>query len=399
MDPVTDCVSLLKTLWYPTKSGVGELRILSSSGALKPLYLKLPLEDKFLEPAMAWVFRKNAEGYTINFGVNPRTEHRGTNDAVPLYNAFIADIDDLDASWPAIQQLTDCGCPPSICVRTTRGAHLYWLLREPEATSNEVRTRMKLLQKSLGSDHVHDPARTMRLPGMVCHKTNIGQRLYTAWRNPEVNYTSQELATCVNTIWPDLKVDPVKELIFPESLAIQRGYMPEEIWNLYSGHAPKGTRSQLCLGFIQQALLYGWPDDDIFASIMSLPIGGHYADRGNPIPAFLYDLERKGKPYVYQAMASAIRVYVKEASIFKSPESTSLRIKLVPAGVSANSITMSINITKSPNRLILFMAIVGLPIKEVGEIEKSVEMLRGRTFKVSLEDGQVKYFYSDLLKQ
>jgi hypothetical protein len=397
MDPVTDCVSLLKTIWNPHATGFGELRVLSSNGALKPLFLKLPLDDKHLEPALAWAFRKNSEGYTVNFGVNPRTEHRGINELVPLYNAFVADIDDLEASWPAIQSLTDCGCPPSICVRTTRGAHLYWLLREPEPTTNDIRTRMKLIQKAVGSDHVHDPARTMRLPGMICYKTNVGQRLYTAWLNPEVNYASEELATCVKTIWPDLNVEPVKDADPIELSAIQKGYMPEEIWNLYSGLAPKGTRSQLCLGFIQQALFYGWSDDEIYTSVMSLSIGGHYNDRGSPISAFLYDLERKAKPYVHYAISQSIRVYIREASIVESAVSKSLRIKVVPVGVSTNALTMSINVTNSPNRLILFMAYIGLPIKEVAELPQLLETLRGKTFRVSVEDGQVKYFYKDSL--
>lgn len=397
MDYRSEAVSLLKTLWSPTIGGFGELRILGPTGPLKPLYLKLPLVEAHLEPAINWAFKKNSEGYTINFGVNPRLEHRGTNDSVMFYNAFIADIDNWDLSRDAVDAFTACGCKPSICVKTTRGAHLYWLLKDPEPTSNEVRTRMKLLQKALHSDFVHDPARTLRLTGMLCHKTKRDARLATEWLNPEIRFTSHDLESCVHKLWPDLEVEPVKD---PDSFTgslntlVRSSYMPEEIWELYSQPAPKGTRSQLCLGFITQCLMHGWPDEDIYASIMSLPIGGHYLDRGNPVPAFLYDLERKAKPQVRHAIESSTRYYIQEASIVNRPLDSSLRLRLAPVGKS-DLVTGSINLTNSPKRAHLFMSCIGQPIKDITELDGYLGSLRGRTFRATFLEGTMKYFFKD----
>lgn len=397
MNYLNDSVSLLKTVWSPTTSGFGELRILGPEGPLKPLYLKLPLIDTHLEPAMNWAFKKNLEGYTINFGVNPRVEHRGTNDSVMFYNAFIADIDNWDLSRDAVKSFSECGCRPSICVRTTRGAHLYWLLKDPEPTSNEVRTRMKLLQKALHSDAVHDPARTLRLTGMLCHKTKRDERLQTVWLEPETRFLSQDLEQCIRKLWPELEVEPVKDPdIFTGALPrlLRCSYMPDEIWELYAQPAPKGTRSQLCLGFITQCLMHGWPDDDIYASIMSLPIGGHYLDRGNPIPAFLYDLERKAKPQVKHAIESSTRYYIQDASIVTRPTDSSLRLRLSPVGKS-ELITGFINLTNSPKRVLLFMSCMGFAIKNIDDLESYIGLLRGRTFKASFVDGTMKYFFKD----
>lgn len=396
MDPKAEAVSLLKTVWNPTTSGFGELRVLGPDGPLKPLYLKLPLVDSHLEPAMNWAFKKNAEGYTINFGVNPRLEHKGTNDAVLFYNAFIADIDNWDLSREAVDKLSNCGCKPSILVKTTRGAHLYWLLHEPEPTSNAVRTRMKLLQRALHSDAVHDPARTLRLTGMLCHKTKRDARLQTEWLNPEIKFTSVDLESCIKQLWPELEVEPVQDtesFTGPMNL-VRSSYMPEEIWEMYSQPAPKGTRSQLCLGFITQCLMHGWPDDDIYASIMSLPIGGHYLDRGNPIPAFLYDLERKAKPQVRFAVESSTRYYIQEASIVNRPTDCSLRLRLAPVG-KTDLVTGSINLTNSPKRALLFMSCMGHAIKDVGELEPYLGSLRGKIFRASFVDSTMKYFFKD----
>ncbi len=404
-------IALLQALW--PCDGWGELRILRGAEMLKPLFLKLPLTPKNLNPALEWCHKNNENGGNVYFGVHCRVNPRGRNTDVPIYTCLIADIDNVEASWPLIKQLQDVGCPASICVRTPRGLHLYWLLREPESTEGPARTRMQRLQKAILSDAVHDPARILRLPGAKCHKAGNGSLVHIAWFNPDVRYTSEEIDKCVTMLWPDVVADePAKDAVLT-AVSIPLQDMPADVWAIYAAPAAKGTRSELCLSFIQHALMLGWTPENIYAALEKIPIGGHYLDRGtiSAPSAFMYDLT-KAQRNVSRTLHTSTRVVVNKVSIYENPPVDNLAPgirKLKVYFVERNRfgygatfldwITIPDQWRTDKSRWFAFLSAVGLSVNDNNPVENLLEQLPGRNLRVNFRDDNVqriKFFLPDV---
>lgn len=331
-----EAVALLSTLWQPP--GFGELRILGDKGALKPYWLGLPIRLDHLAVALDWAYKRNTEGYNVYFGVHPRSERRGRNEDVPQYHCLIADLDKPDISWPLYDQLAK-ECPASICVRTPRGMHLYWLLTDPEDSQGPARARMRLLQRAIKSDAVHDPARILRLPGAVCHKTDAGMSVYVAWIDSTLTYTSEFIAEKVLAVWPDAKSEPTSTDQKAMVSLYERPFTPDLVQR-FSEEIPKGSRSEHCLAFIYTAVVHGWTMNQIHDALLSMPIGGHYIDRGRSgESSFEYDYEKTVRGVSYE-IQSSLKVVIEQASIVINEDSSRkfrLRLKQFSHRAIANT--------------------------------------------------------------
>lgn len=275
-------VQLFGALWGKSQ-GWGEIRMLHAEHKPKAYFFPVPTAPKFQYLALDWLKTVNQQGYDAFFGVNPRNDKRGKNANVPYYVAAIADLDKPDASWPAVNKLADAGAPPSVCVRTTRGVHLYWLLAEPEPAVPATKNIIQRLQIALGSDAVHDPARVLRIPGTLYWKNRPTiAHTYTAWFNPDKRYTTTQLSAHVSALWPDVQASTLEDTDTP-LLSMPGSTRPirDDLWERFIRPWPKGSRSEHCLAFIQTALLYGWSDEMVSSTLATLPIGGHYKDRGS----------------------------------------------------------------------------------------------------------------------
>lgn len=408
MNPIEEAIALLRVVW-PQTEGWGELRAIGSEGALRPLFLTLPLKPDHTYRGLEWAFKKNKESYNIFYGVHQRTTARGRNVDVANYNCLIADIDNPDLSWPLIQQLTQAGCPASICVRTPRGLHLYWLLEQPEPV-DKARVRMQRLQKALHSDAVHDPARILRLPGAECHKTGAHNLVYIAWLNPDVRYTSEKIDTVVQSLWPALELPPINDSLEvpagpPVNLPVQP--MAKDVWASFAAPAAKGTRSELCLSFIQHTLMLGWPPESIHAALETIPIGGHYSDRGGQ--AFVHDLQ-KAQRNVFRSLAASTRAVIDRVSIYENPPienipgTRKLRIKFITlnrfgTGSSFHEwILIPDEWRTNSSRWKSFLNAVGAQVNEQNPVENLLGQLPGKYLRLDLfEDGpqKVRYFFPD----
>jgi hypothetical protein len=119
----------------------------------------------------------NAEGRGIFYSVLPRSERRGTKEAVPSMPAVFADIDCVKlgiAPDEAERQVLEAAdIPrPSVINKTGNGLHLIWLLAEPLTDFERWERLQRGVQerfKSLGADPavVGDRARVFRLPGTL----------------------------------------------------------------------------------------------------------------------------------------------------------------------------------------------------------------------------------------
>src|SRR4051812_39606905 len=108
---------LLSHVWPANYNGWGEFRALTlEGGALRPSFIPTPVKKNHLALGLDWVARENAAKRNVYYGVNPRANPRGRNQDVAVYSSFIADLDDVDTSWPEVAKLATAGAPPSACV-------------------------------------------------------------------------------------------------------------------------------------------------------------------------------------------------------------------------------------------------------------------------------------------
>ena len=98
--------------------------------------------------------------------------HR-VNANIKHVNAFWADLDfkgGFDAATRKAQ-LAELTCKPSLIV-ASGGWHVSWLLDEPLLDVDTASTWMKVVQRKLQNDAVHDLARILRVPGTLNYKYN-----------------------------------------------------------------------------------------------------------------------------------------------------------------------------------------------------------------------------------
>jgi hypothetical protein len=324
--PANDAARLLNILWTGMP-GWGEVRMLKKGEPpLTPYFLPVPIKPRHLELAFEWIERTNRQGRNAYFGVNPRLVHRGRNQDVSAYTAAIADIDNIDLSWGRITKLAKAGCEPSACVRTARGVHLYWFLKEPEAINTDTRDAVRRLQVGLRSDAVHDPARVLRIPETISWGAVNSHEVYLAWLTESKRYTLRQLNSAVVATWPELAAVEAPKLILPPShlpaLGGSARTMDDKLWNYYAQPAVKGTRSERCLDFLQTAVLLGWSDEQITAAFRTLAIGQHYVDRLDGGSSLEYDLV-KGRRNVAERMGEIYESEVVGASLIANDPTSS----------------------------------------------------------------------------
>lgn len=119
-----------------------------------------------------------SKSFNVFIGVASRRQgYRGRAEDLVEAHAVWVDLD-LDEGKgdgygtieEALRALDDFSLQPSILIRSGSGVHAYWLLDEPfplTSTSDLARFQAvtKGLKVALRGDSVHDPSRTMRLPG------------------------------------------------------------------------------------------------------------------------------------------------------------------------------------------------------------------------------------------
>ena len=116
----------------------------------------------------------------VYVGACPRSEKRGTKDAVRVVTAAWADLDfhQIDprdrqrAEMLGRERLNSLGRRATILVHTGNGLQAWWLYAEPAAISDEWPGERfeginRGLAQALGGDAVHDLARVLRVPGTL----------------------------------------------------------------------------------------------------------------------------------------------------------------------------------------------------------------------------------------
>lgn len=145
-----------------------ELRSMRN-GEVMQTFIPLDAHSVLAEGAL----HRDSDGWDVYFGVVPREYASGkASDCVQNVGVLWADIDNKAVGGThlaALMRLGAINLTPSIVVDSGNGIHAYWLLNKLEPFSR-VQPLMKGLQSAIGSDHVHDAPRVLRLPGTRNHK-------------------------------------------------------------------------------------------------------------------------------------------------------------------------------------------------------------------------------------
>lgn len=157
-----DAIQPSRPGWYT------ELRVMRG-GEVRSQFIAHSEREGIAAIAHAW----DKDGWDVFYGVLPRTGGRGRAEDCPAETAvIIADIDNKNVGGTHLAALMRVGAlnlQPSIIVDSGNGIHCYWLLRTLQPFTT-VQPLMKGLQAAIGSDHVHDAPRVLRLPGTHNHK-------------------------------------------------------------------------------------------------------------------------------------------------------------------------------------------------------------------------------------
>ncbi len=104
----------------------------------------------------------------VYVGCGPRTHRKGGGNAVPRLFVLFVDCD----SPEAIAALEQFEPRPTVIVHSGRGRHAYWQLSAPLG-AEDIRRGNRRLAHHLGADMVAtDPARILRPPGTLNHKSS-----------------------------------------------------------------------------------------------------------------------------------------------------------------------------------------------------------------------------------
>ena len=175
--------NFLMHLFMPYQSGFCELRCFMSGkrGAVRPV------QEFFDITAAAW--RDDLAGAALNYeaagldcfiGVLPRSKKgRGEDVDIQQGAVFWADLDFKDQT-PAQAKEKGAGTA-DILVKSGGGLHCYWMQKHNYVLGGAQKDKFistnKRIQAQMGSDHVHNLSRILRLPGTTNFKREEATRV------------------------------------------------------------------------------------------------------------------------------------------------------------------------------------------------------------------------------
>jgi len=111
--------------------------------------------------------QRNAAGYGVYVGANPRKREAGTSRDVGLARSLCVDFDTSLPLEALHQRCDDASLPaPTTIVWTGGGFHFWWRLAEPLTDLKDYTRLQKGLIAAVQSDpSIHDAPRIMRVPG------------------------------------------------------------------------------------------------------------------------------------------------------------------------------------------------------------------------------------------
>lgn len=159
----------LETLYETIDDGYIEFRFIAPETPPVQSFYSLPLSyDDICNEIEEYIGTRH-----IFFGVNPRTEKSGTQEAIQRVCALWVDVDGKDlpgGKAEAYDILTDFSCEPTILVDSGNGFHSYYQLEQPYQIDSEcdrdyIYNLNRKLHRHLRADSTHSLDHILRLPG------------------------------------------------------------------------------------------------------------------------------------------------------------------------------------------------------------------------------------------
>jgi hypothetical protein len=282
-----------------------ELRMIRN-GAIKQEFFIAPTDHDLLTDSAAL---HDAEGWDCYIGVLPRIRASGkAEDTTPTTSVLWADLDNKHlegghmASFLALHR---AGLEPSILVDSGNGLHAYWLLREPVAF-RIASAAMQGLHKVIGSDHVHDAPRVLRLPGTRNHKACEfghaelesgeaishcnGKPVRLLKLEPSLRYRWQDFSDFIP------EPEPLAKRADSYDMGRQEYHdLPHWLKKKIEEGAPEGQRSEAIFDVVLNLLKRGWEEDEIESLFQVMPIGEKTQEMG----------ERQATRYITRTVTKA----------------------------------------------------------------------------------------------
>jgi hypothetical protein len=227
-----DHARLLLTTLHPRPSADALVEI-TALLATRKRYMPVQRYFTDIDVALEWAFEKNAEGWSIFHGVNPRRSMGSFEANVGESDAFFVDLQPERTSIAdTAAMLTRFGIPPSIQVCSGNGAHFYLLLHPSDPMT--AKPIAKRLCGATGSDAVFNVNRIARIPGSVNWKPPPKQPTwcYLTDLRPERRYTLAQVDAALDAMGaPSVKRQKERPPHEPEN-------PPQDWWELKSRLSP-----------------------------------------------------------------------------------------------------------------------------------------------------------------
>jgi hypothetical protein len=207
-------VAFLNALHGPDAAGVIEVRLIEDKPHGAPVarrWFELPEEAVLALPEL--LVLADERGAAIYFGVLRRRQKGAGKSADCIAGAAVwADVDfkDFGDGEEEVRKRLDAfPIRPSVVVRSGRGFHAYWTLREP-AEPSELSALSKAVARDVGGDHTHDAARILRLPGSY-HRKNPATPILVEFEvfEPERQFNVSELRDALEMVGTKPLLEPV----------------------------------------------------------------------------------------------------------------------------------------------------------------------------------------------
>lgn len=222
-------------------------------------------------------------GFNIFFGVNPRSGRGGKKKNIKHAVAFYADLDFAKIEGgkeEALRRLKQFHLPATAIIESGNGLHAYWLFNEP-ISIEDYKTHEavhRALCKYLGSDHVQDISRVMRLPGTQNLKDPKSPRSCRVMSfDPDRRYEPsdfQKILDVESSIEQPMELGPI-----PKELS-KRFYdllnTNDKLRNTWDGNRPDlvdQTRSAYDMALANLLVKHNFSDEEIAAILRASPSG------------------------------------------------------------------------------------------------------------------------------
>lgn len=357
-------------------------------------WIPLPFDPAELHRVLAEAREVNSRGAAISVGVNPRVRQSGKNTDVEFRVALVADIDppNLELGSHALDRLSQAGLAPSAVVLSGRGWHLYYLLASPVPNDARSAAVARRLCCFLHSDHVHDAARVLRLPGTWNWK-NPSRPLpcWLQYLEPHRRYSLEQVEAALDAVGAPREQARCRSRL-PSTSSCRHLVSPprpppppppglsEDLLGYARNGAPRGERSERDIALVRALAVAGWSDEQIFSLFLSYPSGCGAKTREQGLDYLSLTISN-ARRHIRRGSANAVPAVIEGVDWSRSSAELSLGLRLLDG---SNAVARArVALSNCARWSALWSAVELLPPADPAEASSAARCLRGQQLRVT----------------